>query len=146
MLPVLERNSPSLVLTLSSVARTGMPMVATYSACKAFVLTLSKAAAREARADNRQIDILAVVPSEVQSQMNPVALMPGTPSSRRYAQAIFDRAPRAVSLGRLEMAPWWLHAVQIAVLECLPEWVSQKLMLQFLEKGAATAAASRKAQ
>lgn len=136
------------MINLSSASRMGMPGLAAYSACKGFVLTLSKSTAREMRAARQPVDILAVVPGDVESQSNAVALTPGAPSSRRFAQAVMDRAPRAVRLGRLEMTPWWLHAVQIGLLEALPEWLSQKLILQsFAEKKAITTAlAARKTQ
>ena len=141
LMPVLVRNGPSLILNLSSASRMGMPGLAPYSACKAFVLIFSKSTAREMRTSHSPVDILAIVAGDVESQQNSIALTPGTPSSRRFAQAMMDRAPRAVQLGRLEMAPWWLHAVQIGFLESLPEWLGQKLILQtFKEKEAAVAA------
>lgn len=141
LLPTLARHGPSLVLNLSSVARMGMPGVAAYSACKSFVLTLSKATARELRAARCPVDVLAVVPGDVESQQNAAPLTPGTPSSRRYTQAVLDRAPRAVRLGRLEMMPWWLHAVQIAFLEGVPEWLGQTLIQGSFEKAEAASAA-----
>lgn len=48
-LPALAAHAPAAILTIGSLARTGIPLLTTYSATKAFVLAFAHALARECR-------------------------------------------------------------------------------------------------
>jgi len=130
LLPALARGGgPALVLSLSSVARDGMPLVAIYSGCKAYVAALSAAVGREARAAGQAVDTLAVVPGDVRTPAHAVALAPGSPDGRAFAAAMLDRAGRAVARGYLVVTPWWAHAVQVGLMAWVPERVALPMVL-----------------
>ncbi|KAI1780852.1 NAD(P)-binding protein [Hypoxylon cercidicola] len=142
LLPQLAANGPSLMLNLSSAARMGIPGVAPYSACKGFIISLTAAMAREMAAAGKQVDCLAIVPGDVRTQSNTVALPPASPDARQYGKEMLDRAPRAVQRGWLACVPWWSHAVAIGALEMLPESIVLRLLqTEFDKKKAAVAKA-----
>ncbi|KAH6647288.1 3-ketoacyl-CoA reductase [Truncatella angustata] len=132
-LPQLSRNGPSLIINVSSAARMGIPGIVPYSGCKGFIISWSKALSREMAAARVPVDILAVVPGDVQSQSNVAGLTPGTPAAREYAKVMLDRAGRAVNRQWVECVPFWPHAIQIGFIESLPHWLSQKLLLKTFE-------------
>ncbi|KAL2690125.1 hypothetical protein Neosp_004193 [[Neocosmospora] mangrovei] len=134
LIPLLAKNGPSLIINISSGARMGMPGVAAYSATKGFVTSLSNAVAREMKIDKLPVDVLGIVPGDVESQSNNTGLQPGSPSSRQFAKAVMDQVGRAASRGLLEICPWPIHAMQIAFFDSLPLWLSQKLMFDVFEK------------
>ncbi|KAF2103009.1 NAD(P)-binding protein [Rhizodiscina lignyota] len=129
MLPVLAQNGPSLMMNLSSIGHLGMLGVVPYSGTKAYVAAISRGIARETKASGRPVDIVAVLPVEVATESNNVALQPGTPTSRQFAKAMMDYVPRAASKGILQLCPYWQHAVQMAIMEMLPEWLFTKIVL-----------------
>ncbi|KAI6085629.1 NAD(P)-binding protein [Hypoxylon rubiginosum] len=142
LLPQLAANGPSLMLNVSSAARMGIPGVAPYSGCKGFIISLTAAMAREMAAAGKQVDCVAVIPGDVRSQSNTVALTPGSPDARQYGKAMLDRAPRAAQRGWLTCVPWWSHAVAIGALDMLPGWLVLRLLLaEFDKKKAAVAKA-----
>ncbi|KAF9873016.1 hypothetical protein CkaCkLH20_09526 [Colletotrichum karsti] len=122
-IPILARNGPSLILNVGSASMLGMPGVATYSACKSFVMAFTKAVGREMRADGIQVDVLALVLGEVYTQANAGKLPPGTPTAKDFAEAAVSHMGRAVSWGRLCFHPWMWHALQDAMVDFLPESV-----------------------
>ncbi|RSL61902.1 hypothetical protein CEP54_005960 [Fusarium duplospermum] len=134
MIPLLAKNGPSLIINVSSGARMGMPGVAAYSATKGFVTSLTNAVAREMKADKLPIDVLGIVPGDVESQSNNGGLQPGSPSSKRFAKTVMDQVGRAASRGYLELCPWPFHVIQIAFFDSLPEWLRQKLVTDVFEK------------
>ena len=123
LLPTLCSNCPSLILNLSSGGKLGLPGLVMYSATKSFVSAFSKALAREAKAFGLQLNVLSVVPGDTHSQANNKALMAGSPTSRQLAKVLMDVAPRAASRGMLEFSPYFMHAVPLAVVEWMPEWL-----------------------
>ncbi|KAK9421219.1 putative 3-ketoacyl-CoA reductase [Seiridium unicorne] len=106
---------------LSQVTRILLPQICIvpYSGCKGIIVSFSKALSKEMRAARLLVDVLAIVPGNLQSRSHVVGLMPGTPTARAYAKIVLDRAPRAVSWGRVEVIPFWPHAVQILFVESL---------------------------
>ncbi|KAM5343932.1 hypothetical protein ACJ41O_012469 [Fusarium nematophilum] len=132
--PVLASNGPSLMLNISSAAKMGIPFVAPYSACKGFIVSLSKALQREVRSAGMPVDVLCIIPGDVESQANKISLTPGTPTSRRYARCVMDRCGRAIARGWTEIAPWWPHALQIGLMEYMPEGLLQKALVQTFEQ------------
>jgi 17beta-estradiol 17-dehydrogenase / very-long-chain 3-oxoacyl-CoA reductase len=144
LLPRLAANGPSLMLNLSSAARMGIPGVGPYSGCKGFVCSLTTAMAREASAAGLPIDILAIVPGDVRTQANSIALTPGSPSAEQFAKAMLDRAPRAAARGWYEFMPWWSHALAINALEILPSPIALRLLLSEFEKKSLAVAKAQK--
>lgn len=133
MIPILQKNEPSLMINLSSGGMLGMPMVAMYSGTKGFVASISKALTWEAKAKGGKIDVLAILPGDVETQCNYTALTPGSPNWKQFGKCILDIAPRAVSRGILEISPYWPHALQLAFLQSIPTWLYGKIMIDSFE-------------
>ena len=134
MLPVLANNGPSLMMNLSSIGRLGMPTIVTYSGTKAYVSAVSRGLARECRANRHPVDVVTVIPVEVSTELNTIAQAPGTPTSSQFANATMKIVPRVASRGWLEVSPYWLHAMQMEVMERLPEWLFMTFVLASFNK------------
>jgi len=92
MLPILERNSPSLVMTLGSMAAiAGAPLYSVYAAGKAFDVTFSHSLRLEMLLEGKDVEVLAVQVGEVHSAGNPATRSFWVPSSRQFASAALDR-------------------------------------------------------
>ncbi|KAI0161996.1 hypothetical protein GGR57DRAFT_498341 [Xylariaceae sp. FL1272] len=128
LLPSLLRAPRALVLNLTSGTREGVPWLATYSGSKAFVTKFSYALTREMRAERRPVDVLLVVPGEVQSQYNSKSFPAGTPTADVYARAVLDKVGMATRWGRLEMTPFWGHDLLFRIVALIPEWLLQRLL------------------
>lgn len=125
MLPTLIKNGPSLILNMSSGSHIGMPWLSLYSACKGFNLSFAVAVAREVKANGHPVHSLTIIPGDVQSQSHTEGLPAGTPTSRCFAKMALDLVDRAVSRNWTVMSPFWLHALQIELLDILPERLLQ---------------------
>ena len=132
MLPILAKNGPSLMMNLSSIGRLGMPAIVPYSGTKAYVSAVSRGLARECRASGHPVDVVTVIPVEVSTELNTIAQAPGTPTSSQFAKAMMKIVPRAASRGWLEVCPYWLHAMQMEVMERLPEYLFMSFVLASL--------------
>lgn len=132
LLPHLQHKptptSKSLILTMSSGGIIGLPSLVMYSATKAFNHSFSIALARdlESSPETAHIDSLCVLPGDVRSQGNTEGLVPGTPGWEFYGRMIVRRTDKAVQRKMRVMTPWWKHAVQIAMLNFVPEGLLMK--------------------
>ncbi|TPX17748.1 uncharacterized protein E0L32_002849 [Thyridium curvatum] len=143
--PVLARNGPSLVVNLSSGAKTGIPGVAMYSACKAFVHALSKAVAREMIAEGMSVDVVSLVPGDVKTLTNDV-VPKGSPDPRSFSKVLLDRLGTAVRMGSLELSPWYFHQVQIWLADVVPERVMRNVLVDMFKRKARQTEAGKKEQ
>ncbi|KAI8625790.1 NAD(P)-binding protein [Xylariaceae sp. FL1651] len=134
LLPNLAVYGPSLVLNLSSAAKMGVPGIAPYAGCKAFILSLTKAMAREMWATNQPVDCLTVVPGDVKTPSNHIGLQPGYPDANQFAKAMLDRAPRAVARGWHDFHPWWSHSATFHLVDLLPRAILEQSLLATFEK------------
>lgn len=92
MLPILERNSPSLIMTLGSMASiVGTPLFAVYAACKASNVTFSHSLKLEMQLQDKDVEVLAVQVGEVSTTGNPQTQSFWIPSARQFAGAALDR-------------------------------------------------------
>jgi 17beta-estradiol 17-dehydrogenase / very-long-chain 3-oxoacyl-CoA reductase len=129
------KSNRSLIINMSSGARSGIPWQSIYSATKAFNAAFSMSLAREFKATGLPIDCIAVVPGDVLSDGNNVGLGVWSPTASHYGEILLNRVDAAVHRRRLWMSPYWLHAIQIAIVEWLPESVlSTVLADKMLEK------------
>lgn len=126
ILPILTKNGPSLVLSISAAAYVGVPSMVMYSGGKAFVNSFSQALHRECKIDKLPIDVLYATPGVVQSNVQRVEPNWKRPTSRKYAEKTLDRVNPAVSRGLLELKPFWPHAFEMSMLQLMPEWMKQK--------------------
>lgn len=116
----------SLILNLSSQAKTGGPLLVMYSATKAFNFGFSRALAREVEMDpeTAHIDVLAIVPGDVKSQGNCAGLDRSACSAEEFGRHIVEKTDGAVWRGWREFSPYWIHHLQ----EILMGIVSEKLI------------------
>jgi len=121
-LPGTER---SLVLTMSSGGRVGIPWLVMYGACKAFNWAFSVGLARELAItpETAHIDALCVVPGEVRSQGNSQGVPAHEPTADVFGRNIVFKADKAIGFGWRWMAPHWRHDIEIALLDRLPEGI-----------------------
>lgn len=109
LLPMLQRNGPSLILHISSGSHLGMPWLCIYSGVKGFNASFGRAVSREAKATNMAVDSIVIAPGHLQSQANAHGLAPFSPTARKYAKMTLDRVVTAVRQGRNEISPYWMH-------------------------------------
>ncbi|EFW15313.1 short chain dehydrogenase [Coccidioides posadasii str. Silveira] len=121
LLPLLDRNGPSLILNMSSFAARGTPYVAVYSATKGYVKTFSAALAMEMRMQKKKIDVVALNVAEVQSGSHTVPTSLFIPTGRQFARS----ALKNVGYGSETVEGYWPHAVQGVFVDMIPEWMRQ---------------------
>ncbi|POS72142.1 3-ketoacyl-CoA reductase [Diaporthe helianthi] len=142
MLPVLTHNGAgddghgmsfgthrrSLILNLSSAGAVGLPWMVMYGATKAFNLAFSRGLARELElsASTRHIDCLCLVPGDVRSQGNNLGSSRGSPDSDTYGGYVVNRVDGAVRRGWREFSPFWLHHLQLVLVDLIPEGMRTK--------------------
>jgi 17beta-estradiol 17-dehydrogenase / very-long-chain 3-oxoacyl-CoA reductase len=112
-LPVLKRNEPSLMINMASLGSWApAPYLAPYSGSKAYIMGFSRALYNEMRCENREVDVVCLVPGQVVSGMNegpPTMMMPMAEAWVKKALAslapgIFSKRPAPV------IVPWGAHA------------------------------------
>ena len=121
LLPTLRRNGPALIMNLSSGGRVGLPYQVMYAASKGFVAAFSAGLGREMKMLGWPVEVLAITPGNVRTGGHKPPLAWGTPDARSFAQAALG----CVGCGRLVVAGYWRHAMQVSVLEAMPEWLRQ---------------------
>lgn len=137
MVPVLKHNGAgvdaqggsfgtharSLIINLSSAGNVGLPWMVMYGATKAFNLAFSRGLARELEmsAETKHIDCLCVVPGDVRSQGNCLGSSKWSPDSDTYGACVVNRVDGAVRRGWRDVSPYWLHHIQLALVDIIPE-------------------------
>ncbi|MCJ1281884.1 hypothetical protein MMC26_001207 [Xylographa opegraphella] len=124
LLPTLARAGPALIVNLSSGGRIGLPYQVMYAASKAFVAAFSAGLAREMRTLGAPLEVLAITPGNVRTGSHRPPLAWGTPDARTFAEAALG----CVGCGRLVVAGYWRHAVQVFLLESMPEGLRQRVL------------------
>jgi 17beta-estradiol 17-dehydrogenase / very-long-chain 3-oxoacyl-CoA reductase len=115
----------SLVLTLSSAGRVGLPWLTMYGACKAFNWALSVGLSREFAAEptTAHVDALCIVPNEVKSQGNRQGVPAHEPTADAFGCNVVLKTDKALKFGWRWMAPHWRHQIELALLDRLPEFI-----------------------
>lgn len=137
MIPVLAHNGSgtdaqgesfgthrrSLIINLSSAGNVGLPLMVMYGATKAFNLAFSRGLARELEmsAETKHIDCVCIIPGDVRSQGNCLGSSKGSPDSDTYGAYIVNRVDGAIRRGWREVSPYWLHHLQLALMDLIPE-------------------------
>ncbi|KAI9695881.1 MAG: hypothetical protein M1836_005998 [Candelina mexicana] len=131
MLPILIRNEPSLVLNVGSVtAQLPSPLLTVYAGAKAFNLAWSRSLSAEMQATGQDVEILGAVVGEVKAQHSTRDTGLFRPSSRTMARATLGM----IGCGKATVTPYLGHALQMAVVENLPAWILNKLMINVSRK------------
>ncbi|KAI1623207.1 hypothetical protein EDD37DRAFT_658469 [Exophiala viscosa] len=133
LLPQLQQQAPTLIMTCGSQAYVGQPYVAAYSATKGALHAWSRALSAEQHAAGSQVDVLELVIGgtytqvfEGDSNFKPGLFMP-TPDI--VARAALDR----VGLGHRSVYAYFWHRVQTFCLELLPTTVADSLVADILK-------------
>lgn len=127
LLPHLAQSSPALIMNISSMADAGFPMLASYSASKQFLMTLTRVLNLEfALLGQTDIECLGVrvgnVTSVSHNKESPSLFMP---SADTMARAALDRAGH----GHVVVTGHWAHALQQASLTLMPSFMANKVMI-----------------
>ncbi|KAK0631207.1 hypothetical protein B0T14DRAFT_501301 [Immersiella caudata] len=136
LVPSLSQNAPALILVVGSLASNGLPLVAPYGSSKSYLRTLSESLAQEMIIAGRDIEVLHVglgTVTGVSGIWTPPSLF--VPHATTMAKAIMGR----VGCERVDVVPYWPHAVQIMGTVLLPGWMKgmifRKVMVDLQKKG-----------
>lgn len=124
MIPVMARSkNPALIVNVGSAAKHGVPWAAVYSGTKGYVLSFSEALARECKCNDVPVDVLNLELADVSSAQTPTPVHLLNPSAKTFSRIAVDRLGAAVASGRNTVTPYIPHALLIAILGSLPEFV-----------------------
>jgi len=124
VLPAMEaRKSGAIVNVSSLLALSSSPLLSVYSATKAFIenFSISLNAEYKSRGVSIQSHVSALVATKLAKIRNASLF---TPSPGTFARAAVRQIGYAPSV-----APYWPHALQLAVVSCLPKRLAAKYML-----------------
>ncbi|KAF7172541.1 hypothetical protein CNMCM5623_004733 [Aspergillus felis] len=116
LMPILEKNSPSLILNVSSAAAYVMPTLTVYSASKAFVESFTRSLQAEMTLDGKDVEVLGLRVGNTNSHGNDVAVGLFTPTSRTLASAALNR----VGCDGPVVWAYWPHSLQGLSFHLLP--------------------------
>lgn len=128
LLPTLRRNSPSLVVNVSSLADSGLPLLVSYSASKRFLLTMTEAVVREMKllGKGSDVELLGV---RVGKTTNTAYFTEKpsffTPDSQTMARASLEKA----GYGHGIVVGYWTHALQHLFINAMPLWVKDRAFI-----------------
>ncbi|KAF7134088.1 hypothetical protein CNMCM5793_005717 [Aspergillus hiratsukae] len=124
LMPILEKNGPSLILTISSAAAYGMPTLAVYSGSKGFVDSFTRSLQAEVTLDGKDVDVLGLRVGNTKSQGNDVAVGLFSPTSRTLASAALNR----VGCDRPVVWAYWPHSLQGLSFHLIPRNVLIRIL------------------
>jgi 17beta-estradiol 17-dehydrogenase / very-long-chain 3-oxoacyl-CoA reductase len=123
LMPNLLRNQPALILNVGSLSDVGMPLFPSYGPSKAFLMTSCVELGLEMAFKKREIEVLGlriVMVTDTGVIFVPVSY--SVPTASTWVRSALAR----VGCGRPHVVPYFPHAVQVALLEMLPEWLAKK--------------------
>lgn len=127
LLPQLRRSGPALVLNVGSVADTGMPLLSSYGASKAFLMCMTETLRMESVLENGGVELLGIRVGRVTDAAHlhdrPSLFMP---SSAVLARAALDKAGRDNGI----VVGYWTHALQLFALGLLPTRLTHKVKME----------------
>ncbi|KAI9665900.1 MAG: hypothetical protein M1821_003835 [Bathelium mastoideum] len=125
LLPLLRRNTPSLVLNIGSMAgEVFPPYLSVYVGCKAYNVAFSAGLASECALESPGVEVLGLSVGEVDTAGHRAELGLFAPDARTFARA----ALRRVGCRRRVVNGYFWHAVQGWFLTLLPERVGMRLV------------------
>ncbi|KAH9899044.1 short chain dehydrogenase/reductase [Xylariomycetidae sp. FL2044] len=133
LLPRLIQNAPALLVNVSSMADAGFPLIAAYSASKQMLMMLTRGLrhelALEGRADDVEIlGVRVARTTAVSHEASPPSFF--TPSAQVMAGAILAKAGHGHKL----VVAYWTHALQEFILDSLPEWLMDRVVVGIVGK------------
>lgn len=131
VLPMMLKNKPSLILNVGSAAGEFPAAYATvYSGSKNFNKAWSWSLGAELKAEKQDVEVLTVLVGMVQSGSAQRATSFLVPTSRRMAAASLNM----VGCGKSAIWAYWPHALQFGVLGMLPDWFTEKAVINIALK------------
>nr|POE63295.1 very-long-chain 3-oxoacyl-coa reductase 1 [Quercus suber] len=131
LLPELKKNSPALILNAGSMAGVfGLPMIATYSGTKAYILAWTQGLRGEMLAEKADVEVKGLIIGNTKSNSNSVDRGFGTITSTQCAKGSLDQVGAAETL----VYPHWTQAVQLTMVGLLPERYLLPLMVKEMSK------------
>lgn len=113
LLPLLIANSPSLVITIGSLADNGLPLLSAYSSTKSYLSVFAQALSREMHMDGHDVQVLHLrlgsVTGVAHTWTKPGVFLP-------HATDLVKAGLGMVGCGRTAVVPWWGHKVQAVAL------------------------------
>ncbi|KAI1293912.1 putative oxidoreductase,short chain dehydrogenase [Xylaria venustula] len=136
LLPNLMRNSPSLVINISTMVDQGFPLIASYSASKQFLMAITSALRLELQMEGMgdAVEVLGVKVGRVTGARNctePVSLF--LPDAETMAKAALARAGN----GNRIVVGYWGHALQQLggeLLSLLPASISDGVYMDVMRQ------------
>jgi 17beta-estradiol 17-dehydrogenase / very-long-chain 3-oxoacyl-CoA reductase len=133
VLPLLERNAPSLIINMGSIASIGgLPLGSVYAAGKAYDMVFSNSLRLEMQLGGKDVEVLGVMVGEVNSGANRSGEGWFVLSSREMACAALDRVGCGV--------PWLFaafpHLLFSWVLVILPQVVFDRIIIRVCQQRA----------
>jgi short-subunit dehydrogenase len=119
----LEESAPALVLNVSSVAAFGMPYISAYCATKGFVDSFTMSLGAEFRAEEKEVEVMALRVAEVRTAGYDVKSNLFVPEARVLAGAGLDR----VGCGQEFVWAYFWHWLQGLSFDILPRWALLKI-------------------
>lgn len=123
-LPLLIGNAKSdggrsLLLTTGSPGRSGLPWVGPYSGSKAFNSGFSNSVKEEMIVLKHPVDVLCILPGDVQTSGNAKATTFGGQTATQFARDALDLTERCLRRGKTDFIPHWLSGFAFWVLNDL---------------------------
>lgn len=133
LLPTLQRNQPSLIINISSVAAVmSTPYLALYSASKAYNISFSRNLSAELKAEGKDIEVLGIIVGDTVTPGGRPGRTVGIirPSSRTLAKSALQK----VGCGRENVPGYLVHALQVSGLSFLPEFLTAFIVAKEMRK------------
>ena len=134
VLPILVKNSPSLIMNVSSAGESmPMPWNGVYAGSKAYVKQYSHSLRVELKADGKDVECVSLTTGKVVtggSGRTAADEAFDTPSARRYAKAILDK----VGYDSPAYAPYWGHYLGLGMVSFLPRSWVDTMMIRMMEQ------------
>ncbi|KAG8170084.1 hypothetical protein KVR01_000829 [Diaporthe batatas] len=137
LLPKLIKSSPALVMNISSMADPGLPLMASYSASKQFLMNMTRSVRLEMALQGGaadEVELLGVRVGRVTGVSGcrePPSLF--VPDATTMARAALQQVGRGHGL----VIGYWAHALQQLGSSLLPAWAEDKVFLAVMRQEAA---------
>ena len=132
LLPTLTRNTPALVMNISSITDQGFPLLTSYSSSKRFMMTVTKSVKLELQLEGQEenLELLGIRIGRV-TGVSGYKEKPSlfTPDTVTMARAALARAGH----GHGVVDGYWSHALQQFFLQLLPQPVRDRFLIDVIK-------------
>ncbi|XXG96659.1 hypothetical protein Hte_002949 [Hypoxylon texense] len=133
LLPTLIQNGPSLLMNVSAMTDQGLPLLASYSASKQFLMSLTGTLRLEMMLEGRaeDVEILGIRTGRVTDVAGykepPSFFVPGT---KTFAKATLAHAGHGGGI----VIGSWTHMLQNLMGSLMPPWVADRVMISIMRR------------